>query len=371
MSSSPVIAQSAPHQLERRWAREDAVDFFRGVGLWMIFIDHLSPNICSQLSLFRFGFSDFAEVFVFLSGFINVAPWERVLATGQPWVVARKAAQRIRRLYLAQIISLLATLTLVAAAAAQRLRIPDPGLYEWMADPPRFLWHYLTLRDNPRLYTLLVLYVVLAPFFPLVVLGLQKRPRLTLGISFTLWVLSRVQLIFRLESPNWHYHALAWQFLFVLGAATRYFSHRLIPWVRSPAIIGAAASIVSGAAMLKLFSRLTWFHNLLTPRLQSVFVTNAGKQALSPYRLIHFMALAVLAYVLVSGRRRWLQGVVPKWAIACGRESLVVFASGLVLDTVGELIIVGTHAGAVGQVAVSCAGIALMCGIALIRSAER
>src|ERR1019366_2747618 len=42
--------------------RNLAADIFRGLGLWILFIDHLEPNFWSHFTPGQFGFSDFAEI---------------------------------------------------------------------------------------------------------------------------------------------------------------------------------------------------------------------------------------------------------------------------------------------------------------------
>ena len=49
-------------------ARIDGIDFWRGIVLCTIFIDHLPGNILEGLTPRNYGFSDAAEAFVFLSG---------------------------------------------------------------------------------------------------------------------------------------------------------------------------------------------------------------------------------------------------------------------------------------------------------------
>ena len=48
--------------------RIDGIDFWRGFALLTIFIDHLPENIFQRVTQGNFGFSDAAELFVFLSG---------------------------------------------------------------------------------------------------------------------------------------------------------------------------------------------------------------------------------------------------------------------------------------------------------------
>src|SRR6516225_8273106 len=52
--------------------RIDGIDFWRGFGLLTIFIDHVPENVFQHVTQQNFGFSDAAELFVFLSG-VSVA----------------------------------------------------------------------------------------------------------------------------------------------------------------------------------------------------------------------------------------------------------------------------------------------------------
>ena len=58
--------------------RIDGIDFWRGLALMMIFIDHVPENVFQHVTQKNFGFSDAAELFVFLAG-VSVA-----LAYGNP-----------------------------------------------------------------------------------------------------------------------------------------------------------------------------------------------------------------------------------------------------------------------------------------------
>ena len=50
--------------------RDLRLDLFRGVGQWMVFLDHIPHDIVSWLTLRNYGFSDAAEFFVFISGYL-------------------------------------------------------------------------------------------------------------------------------------------------------------------------------------------------------------------------------------------------------------------------------------------------------------
>ena len=49
--------------------RDLRLDFFRGISLLFIFIDHIPDNTISYLTLANFVFNDAAEIFVFISGY--------------------------------------------------------------------------------------------------------------------------------------------------------------------------------------------------------------------------------------------------------------------------------------------------------------
>ena len=49
--------------------RDHRIDFFRGVALIAIFINHIPENLFSLLTTRNLGFSDASEIFIYLSGF--------------------------------------------------------------------------------------------------------------------------------------------------------------------------------------------------------------------------------------------------------------------------------------------------------------
>src|SRR5471030_1757436 len=65
-AAPPRLAATSP---QPTGARDLRVDFFRGLALMIIFIDHIPENIVALITLRNFGFSDAAEIFIFLSGY--------------------------------------------------------------------------------------------------------------------------------------------------------------------------------------------------------------------------------------------------------------------------------------------------------------
>jgi hypothetical protein len=63
------MTESDSLALLRPVERDLRLDLFRGIGLWMIFLDHIPHDVVSWLTLRNYGFSDAAEFFVFISGY--------------------------------------------------------------------------------------------------------------------------------------------------------------------------------------------------------------------------------------------------------------------------------------------------------------
>jgi hypothetical protein len=351
------------------WVRTPAVDFFRGLGLWMVFVDHMDPNVWSYLTLWRFGFSDFAEIFVYLSGFIGIGSYQRALDAGNTGAVLKKLARRVGRLYVAHILSLGISMLLLAIFAQRGVRLDDEA-YLWMQYPVRYALRTLTLTYAPGVFSLLPLYIVISPILLLAAIGLRRAPRLTLSISAGLWLASQIPALdSRLTVQSWVLHPVAWQFLFVLGAGTRYYSDRIPKFALSRTIIGAAVAIVAVSLVLKSLT----YHRivpLLPATLHAIPALNVGKDHLAFYRLLHFFALAVLIYAWMRQNPRRLQSWFARLVMACGVDSLFIYSSILVLDVVANLILAVTHGGTLMQTQLTIYGLALLCGMAWLRRVQ-
>jgi hypothetical protein len=54
--------------------RDLRLDLFRGLANWAIFLDHIPNNTVAWLTTRNYGFSDAADIFVFISGFPATPP---------------------------------------------------------------------------------------------------------------------------------------------------------------------------------------------------------------------------------------------------------------------------------------------------------
>src|SRR5262245_59346697 len=97
--------------------RDFRIDFFRGLALYMILIDHIYLNPLAKLTYQRFGFSDAAEIFVFLSGVSCGIAYYPLLMKRGPIALAKVLIKRTWLIYIFYITASLATILLVAFCA--------------------------------------------------------------------------------------------------------------------------------------------------------------------------------------------------------------------------------------------------------------
>ena len=70
-----------PRQRFRRSRRERdlRLDLFRGIALWLIFLDHIPENIVNWFTIRNYGFSDATEIFIFISGYTAAFVYGRAM----------------------------------------------------------------------------------------------------------------------------------------------------------------------------------------------------------------------------------------------------------------------------------------------------
>jgi hypothetical protein len=91
-SAAGVIVQDAPAASVLTPAvslssneRELRLDLFRGLALWLIFIDHVSPDLLTWFTIRNYGFSDAAEIFIFISGYTAAYVYGRAMLKPDSW----------------------------------------------------------------------------------------------------------------------------------------------------------------------------------------------------------------------------------------------------------------------------------------------
>src|SRR6476469_6569910 len=95
-------------------ARDLRIDFFRGLALYMIIFDHVPGDPLSKMTYARIGFSDAAEIFVFLSGVSCGIAYSRLLSRHGIAGLLRGVLWRALQIYTYYLIASLVTILVIA-----------------------------------------------------------------------------------------------------------------------------------------------------------------------------------------------------------------------------------------------------------------
>ena len=104
---------------------------------------------------------------------------------------------------------------------------------------------------------------------------------------------------------------------------------------------------------------------LIPQALESLFYP-LDKSNLHPLRLLHFLAIAVLAAWFVPRNWRGLMTPVMRGAICCGQNSLPIFCLGVLLAFASHVELLDISGGLAMQIALSLGGIVAMIAIATL-----
>jgi len=350
--------------------RDLRLDLFRGMGLWMIFLDHIPHDVVAWLTLRNYGFSDAAEFFVFISGYLAGYIYGPIVRGGHFLAATKRLVMRAWQMYVAHIMLFL----LFTAQIARTVRKFDNPMYEDEFNVHNFLLHpdvligqALSLRYKPVNLDVLPLYISLVLASPLILWCLVRRPNWTLLGSAVLYVLARwFDWNFASYPPGttWYFNPFAWQLLFIFaawcgvgGAAKLQFL------VRSRVVLALAVAWILFAFLIVM----TWhsaFLESLVPKWMIKAIYPIDKTDLDMLRFTHFLALAVVVTRYLP--RDW-KLLTSKWLrplILCGQHSLPIFCIGVFLSFGAHWILMQYTRGVWEQLVVSAAGIVIMVAIA-------
>jgi hypothetical protein len=344
--------------------RDARVDFFRGLALLFIFIDHIPGNSLAWFTLHNFGFADAGEIFVVLAGYAAFLAYAKTFEDEGAAAGCIRVGRRIRDLYVAHLILLCVCVGGLAIAART---FQNPTYFEHVNltpfnfDPAGAIGRALLLVYQPGYLNILPLYMVLLLWLPVLLLLMRRNLALALLASFSVWMGANV---LQWNFPNypgtygWIFNPFAWQFLFSLGAVSAALASKgdLVP--RSQTLFWVATAYVLFALLVA--APWTRLPGLAEARLLPDIRTAISKQDLSLWRVAHIVALAYLAASLISHDARWLARPWAWWVVICGRHSLHVFCFGIVLSMVGFVIMAEAGAGLGTQIIVNAVGLALL-----------
>src|SRR4249920_776984 len=203
--------------------RELRLDLFRGMALWLIFVDHLPTNILTWFTIRNYGFSDATEIFIFISGYTAAFVYGRAMLQAGFVVATARIMRRVWQIYVAHVFLFtifLAEISYVATRFENPLYSEEMGIMDFLKQPDVTIVQALLLRFRPVNMDVLPLYIVLMLFLPVILWLMKWRADVTLALSAALYALTWHFDWYLSAYPNgfWAFNPFAWQLLFVFGA---------------------------------------------------------------------------------------------------------------------------------------------------------
>ena len=339
----------------------------------------MTSNVVAWFTVRNYGFSDAAEIFVFISGYTVAYVYGRVMRERGFVVGAARLLKRVWQIYVAFVFLLVFYLTEIAYISTRfenPLYSEEFGMFHFLQDPAYTLMQALVLRFLPANVDVLPLYIVLMLFFPPVLWLLLRKPDVTLGLSFVFYVVAKWlgwNLTLYPYGSGWFFNPFTWQFLFVIGAwCALGGAQRVQPVLRSNLVVAICAVYLFLAMLLQL----SWVVPASASYLPGwLMILPLDKPGLSPLRLSHFLALAIIVVHYVPSGARFLRDWWARPIVLCGQHSLEVFCAGIFLSFTAYFVLVEYSNRVFMQVLVSFLGILLMillaAGMTWYRSIER
>jgi len=351
----------------RSLQRDLRLDFFRGLALIFIFIDHIPENFLSYFTLQAFQFYDAAEVFIFISGYTAALVYGRTLVWQGPFYATAQILRRAWQLYVAHIflfMIFIAEVSYMVTTFNNPMYNDEMRVADFLGEPHVAIVKALLLEFQPTFLDILPLYILLLVIFPVLLLGLRIQPLLVLIPSFLLYAVVQVTDLSVPAYPEghvWYFNPLAWQFLFTAGAALGLGDARTERRLR-PA--GAPLLMAIVVAAVGLIIKLSWtIHGVWDPFpgffLKELWPVN--KNNLSLMRLVPFFATVSVVGTLVTPNIKFLHTSLAKPLIWCGQQSLEVFCFGILLSALGHFLLSEYNSAIATQLAVNLAGILALC----------
>jgi hypothetical protein len=317
--------------------RDLRLDLFRGLANWAIFLDHIPHEVLNSITTRNYGFSDAADLFVFISGYTAACVFGRIMIERGWAAAASKLTKRAAKLYAAHII-VLAIYIAIVGGVSQGLHDPDDlnqfNVAVFISHPLRELSQALLLRYRPVNLDVLPLYILLLATFAPALWLMVRKPTLVLSGSLVLYFAARHFGWNLATSPSglWYFNPFTWQLLFFLGAWTALGgAHAVQPVLRTRAVFYLAVTFIVFAFVVTMAAHSSVLGNLLPHWILRPFDPN-DKTNLAPYRVVHLIAVAVVVIRFLAADSPILQWRLSAPLIKCGQHSLEVFCIGIVLS---------------------------------------
>lgn len=342
--------------------RDLRIDFFRGIALIAIALNHTvpPPALMQRVGHYQFGHVfafTFAEVFVALSGFVCGMAYLRTLESRGLLAAWGKAIKRCAVIWLSTIAALL--LTWGAMWLLQRA-VTKPYALAALQFDTSALWTRDGILGALKLsppywhFNILQFYVVLLLVMPIGLWLAARAKWVLLAISLLLW--AGINVAWKLKWVNESFAAgpfgnyLAWQLYFFVGVMLGVMRKR--GELRVPMNATVAALLVGALIFDDALRQLAFAHHHLDSK------TYAG-----PMNVLELLAVATLIAWAMPAQPAWLQRGFPAVIRRLGTRSLTVFAFVLLTCYVFTHLAAILNVGPAGYLGVLMAHVAVVLGV--------
>lgn len=327
-----------------RRPRDPRLDFFRGLGMFIILIAHIPGNSWADWIPARFGFSDAADLFVFCSGMASAIAFGAVFDR-RGWLMgAARILHRSWQVYWAHVGSFVVVVTLAVFAdrwldgvdyVNERL-----NLQAFFADMPANLARFATLTFIPDYFDILPMYLVLLAMIPLVMALYRVAPPLAALFVIACWSAANIWHVNFTGRPatgaGWYFNPLGWQIIFFTGFAF------VRGWLPAPPLdnrlLAACVALVVVGAPLSCQHAFACYPETGAPSALAAphewLQSFADKTSYGPLRYVHFLATAYIAYALAGPFGARLRGRGVHLMRRVGQQTLAVFLVGVAMSQV-------------------------------------
>lgn len=343
---------SRPETASRR-PRDARLDFFRGILLWMIFVDHVPGNPYEEWATLRnWGFSDAAESFFIISGIAAGIAYSGRFATWREtglWPAVAPLWKRAWVLYLSHIFLTLAGIAIFALAAEQLGLVElltKNNLRQVFENTAEAIIGIVTLGHQIGYMNILPAYSILLLAAPLAIMIGQRAPRLLLLASVLLWFATGLWRWNLPAYPNpggWFFNPFAWQLIFVVGllsgmayrrGETFVPKSRVLFWVAAGWLLVVLAWRYVPEFGPAMNRRMAWLSGHGFP----FHITSHDKTYLPFLRMTHALALVyVVSCLPIVSRLTAMPWAEPVRVM--GRQGLLIFSAGALLSYVGQSLL--------------------------------
>jgi hypothetical protein len=316
--------------------RDVRLDFFRALALLLIFVAHMPGNSLAQYRPGCFGFSDSADIFVFVSGYAAALAYSKIFRRKGFVAGTARVLKRCLELYASHLGLFFAVAVLLVAGNkwldtdVDYISLLNLGyFFEHTQDA---LLGLFTLTYVPNYFDILPMYMVAMAMLPLMMLLARLNVALVAAVSIALYASVRA---FGLELPAeiafdrpWFFNPFSWQFLFYTGFFLG------TGWVKAPpprvwltACCSIYVILCIPLSYYPAYSQVAWLKAA-----QRALIPLIDKTDLGVMRLLHFLCLAYLAVTFLRGRERVLQGKMAAPIVKTGQQALPVFLTSMALS---------------------------------------